>query len=93
MFGRTLFALAFAHQEVLGVGRHVEAQGEGEVGVDLLLHHRHHVEGVPHGVETQNPWQLFETRYAGGETKGGARPCDGGRFKDISIRGFWSYFI
>lgn len=69
MFGRTLFALSFAHEEVFGVGRHVEAQGEGEVGVDLLLHHCHHVEGVPHGVETQDPRQLFETGSVGGATK------------------------
>lgn len=69
MFGRTLFALSFAHEEVLGVGRHVEAQREGEVCVDLLLHHRHHVEGVSHGVEAQDPWQLFETRSVGAETK------------------------
>lgn len=62
MFGRTLFALSFAHEEVLGIWRHVEAQWEGEVGVDLFLHHCHHVEGVSHGVETQDPWQLFETR-------------------------------
>lgn len=58
---RTLFALAFPHEEVLGVGRHVEAQREGEVCVDLLLHHGHHVESVSHGVEAQDARQLFET--------------------------------
>ncbi len=84
MFGRTLFALSFAHEEVLGVGRHVEAQGEGEVGVNLLLHHCHHVEGVSHGVETEDPWQLFETGSEGGVIKGGVRKCDGGRLKDLS---------
>ena len=62
MFGRTLFALSLAHEEVLGVGRHVEAQWEGEVCVDLLLHHRHHVEGVSHGVEAQDPRKLLEAR-------------------------------
>lgn len=57
----TLFALYFAHEEVLGVRRHVEAQGEGEVSVHLLLHHGHHVEGVPHGVEAQDARQFLET--------------------------------
>lgn len=79
-FVRTLFALSFAHEEVLGVGRHVEAQREGEVGVDLLLHHGHHVEGVSHGVETEDPRQLLETRSAG------VRRCDGGRFNYLSHR-------
>lgn len=69
MLGPTLFALSFAHEEVLGVGRHVEAQREGEVRVDLLLHHGHHVERVPHRVEAQNPRQLLETSSAGGKTK------------------------
>lgn len=67
-FVRTLFALSFAHEEVFGVGRHVEAQREGEVGVDLLLHHGHHVEGVSHGVETEDPRQLLETRSAEGDS-------------------------
>lgn len=71
-FRRTVFALSFAHEEVLGVWRHVEAQREGEVGVDLLLHHGHHVERVPHGVEAQDARQLFEARPGGG-TKGGVR--------------------
>ncbi len=62
MFGQTLFALSFAHEKVLGVRRHVQPQRERKVGVDLLLHHCHHVEGVSHGVETEDPWQLFETR-------------------------------
>lgn len=75
---RTLFALSFAHQEVFSVGRHVEAQREGEVCVDLLLHHGHHVEGVPHGVEAQDPRQLFETRSVG------VRRSDGGRLKVLS---------
>lgn len=73
MSGQTFFALSFAHEEVLSVGRHVETQREGKVGVDLLLHHRHHVEGVSHGVETQDAWQLFETRPVGGETKDAVR--------------------
>lgn len=30
------------------------------MGVDLLLHHRHHVEGVSHGVEAQDARQLLE---------------------------------
>lgn len=71
--GPTVFALSFAHEEVLGVGRHVEAQREGEVGVDLLLHHGHHVEGVPHGVEAQDPRQLLET----GSGRGDHQPVKG----------------
>lgn len=71
--GPTVFALSFAHEEVLGVGRHVEAQREGEVGVDLLLHHGHHVEGVPHGVEAQDPRQLLET----GSGRGDHQPVRG----------------
>jgi hypothetical protein len=30
--------------------------------VDFLLHHRHHIERVPHGVKTQNARKNFETR-------------------------------
>ena len=58
----TLLALSFAHEEVLCVGRHVETQGKGEVRVDLLLHHGHHVEGVAHGVEAQDARELLEAR-------------------------------
>ena len=58
----TLLAVPLAHEEVLGVGGHVEAQREGEVGVDLLLHHGHHVEGVAHRVEAQDARELLETR-------------------------------
>lgn len=56
----TLFALPFAHEEILSVRRHVEAQGEGEVGVDLLLHHGHHVKGVSHCVEAQDARQFLK---------------------------------
>ena len=59
MSRRTLFALPFAHEEVLCVRRHVEPQREREVRVDLLLHHGHHVEGVAHGVEAQDARQLL----------------------------------
>lgn len=51
---RTLFALSFAHKEVLCVRSHVEAQREREMRVHLFLHHGHHVEGVPHSVEAQD---------------------------------------
>lgn len=59
---RTLFPVALGHEEVLSVGGHVEAQGEGEVRVDLLLHHGDHVEGVAHSVEAQDARQLLEAR-------------------------------
>lgn len=62
---QTVFSLSFSHQKVLSVGRHVQPQGEGEVRVDLLLHHGHHVKGVAHGVEAQDPWQLLETGSVG----------------------------
>lgn len=62
---RTLFALSFAHEEVLRVGSHVEAQREGEVCVHLLLHHGHHVEGVPHGVEAQDARQFLKASSEG----------------------------
>lgn len=58
---RTFLPVALGHEEVLGVGRHVKAKREREVCVDLLLHHRHHVERVAHGVEAQDPWQLLKT--------------------------------
>ena len=35
------------------------------MGVDLLLHHRHHVEGVAHGVEAQDAGKLLETGPGG----------------------------
>lgn len=43
------------------------------MGVDLLLHHGHHVEGVPHGVEAQDPRQLLET----GSGRGDHQPVKG----------------
>lgn len=65
----TLLPVAFGHQEVLGVGSHVEAKREGEVRVHFLLHHRHHVERITHGVEAQDPWQLLKTRSVDEEGK------------------------
>lgn len=56
----TLFVLSFTHEEIFGVRCHVEAQGEGEMGVDLLLHHGHHVEGVSHCVEAQDARQFLK---------------------------------
>ena len=52
----------FADEILLHVGRHVEAEREGEVGVDLLLRHRHHVECVPHRVEAQDLGKALEAR-------------------------------
>lgn len=65
----TLLPVSLGHEEVLGVGRHVEAEREGEVRVHFLLHHRHHVERVAHGVEAQDPRQLLETRSVEGNKK------------------------
>lgn len=56
----TFLPVALGHEEVFGVGRHVQAQGEGEVCVDLLLHHGHHVKGVAHSIEAQDAWKFLE---------------------------------
>ena len=56
-----LFYLAFVRDEcVLHVGGHVQAEGKGEMGVHLLLHHGDHVKAVPHGVKCKNIGQGFE---------------------------------
>lgn len=62
-----LTAACLAGQQVaLHVVGHVEAQGKREVGVHFLLHHRHHVEGVPHRVEAQDLRKPLHARPARG---------------------------
>ena len=55
------FEFVWFQQCVLHVARHVEAAGEGEVGVDLLFAHGGVVEGVAHGVQGQHGRQEAET--------------------------------
>ena len=46
----------------LHVRRHVQLERKRKVSVDLLLHHRQHVERVSHCVEAENHRQPLETR-------------------------------
>ena len=50
--------ITFGDEIVLHVGRHVQLQRKGEVGVDLLFQHRDHVECVAHCVEAENLREL-----------------------------------
>ena len=53
--------LLFTHQVFFLVGRHIQLPWKREMGVHFLLHHRYHVEGVSHRVETENSRKYFET--------------------------------
>ena len=53
--------LLFTHQVFFRVGRHIQLPWKREMGVHFLLHHRYHVEGVSHRVETENSRKYFET--------------------------------
>ena len=59
--GHSTLILFVSHQKFLGVRCHVELKRKGEVCINFLFHHSHHVERITHRVKTQNPRKNLKT--------------------------------